>query len=128
MNILRDVTEGYHPVGGFKRVEMAIYSAGRGTGKSLYNRNPCKEIMMPSLNGMKVPQWVRDADKYKFSRKWHVVEYDWQDYDAVREWCVEQFGPHPQNPDAWSRWWHSYADSIRIRDEQDYVLFMLRWS
>lgn len=67
--------------------------------------------------------------KYKFSRaKWYQAYFNSADYYAVDKWCEEQFGPHPKNPDAWSRWWHKFEDSILFRDEKDYVLFMLRWS
>ena len=83
---------------------------------------------MQSLNGMKVPQWVKDADKYKFSRKWHVVYYDLDDYEDIREWCTEQFGPEPRFPDAWCRWHQRSMDGISFRDERDAVLFILRWS
>ena len=49
-------------------------------------------------------------------------------FNEVRAWCWEQFGPHPRNPDAWSRWEHRYANKIHFRDEQDYMWFLLRWS
>ena len=139
MQTLKDATEGIYPsfqmtpyqkvmAGGFKRGEMALYySAGRQAGKStlnqmyrkLWNDNLCKEIFLP----------MKPAPKYKFSRsKWYTAEYDWRDFDGVWKWCEEQFGPHPKNPDAWSRWRHSYADTIRFRDEKDYLLFVLRWT
>ena len=137
MQTLKNVTEGIYPfqltpyqkvmAGGFKQVEMALYSAGRQTGKSqlnyyyskLRNKNLCKEILLP----------MTPEPKYKFSRaKWYTAEYNWRDFDGVWKWCEEQFGTHPKNPDAWSRWSHSYADTIRFRDEKDYAFFLLRWS
>ena len=67
--------------------------------------------------------------KYKFSRaNWYVGEFDWVHQFEVLAWCSQQFGPHPKKPDAWSRWWHKFEDSILFRDEKDYVLFMLKWS
>ena len=66
--------------------------------------------------------------KYKFSRaKWYEANHRYEDYDAIMEWCTEQFGPKPRRPDAWTRWTDIHIDRIRFRDEQDYVLFMLRW-
>lgn len=66
--------------------------------------------------------------KYKFSRAhWYVAEFDIKYYSEVDEWCAEQFGPHPSNPDAWSRWVHKYSEKIHFAYEKDYVLFMLRW-
>ena len=65
--------------------------------------------------------------KYKFSRNWYQAEFDPADYFAVDKWCVEQFGPHPKHPDAWSRWWHKFENSILIRDQEDYFNFVLRW-
>lgn len=118
MNILRDVTEGIHPVGGYKRGGIAIYSAGRGRGKSIYYDNLCQEILLP----------MKPAPKYKFSRKWHIVDFYWKDYDAIHEWCEERFGPHPKNPDAWCRWHQRSMGQIHFRDEQDAAMFVLRWS
>lgn len=67
--------------------------------------------------------------KYKFSRtNWYVAEFDDKYYFEVEKWCAEQFGPHPRNPDAWSRWYHKYQDRIHFRDSKDYEWFMLRWS
>lgn len=67
--------------------------------------------------------------KYNFNRaNWYVAEFNVKDYTDVVHWCKEQFGPHPRNPDAWSRWWHKYEDKIHFRDENDYILFTLRWS
>ena len=133
MEMIKNSTDGIYPLlpyqqalldkvsEGFKAGQMMIISAGRRTGKSylnqLYGNNLCKETLLP----------MKPEPKYKFSREWYVAEYDWRDYDAVREWCSQQFGPHPTNPDAWSRWWHSYANTIRFRDEKDYAWFVLRW-
>ena len=66
--------------------------------------------------------------KYRFSRNWYQAEFDTKYYEEVRAWCKEQFGSEPKKPDAWSRWWHKFEDSILFRDEKDYVLFMLRGS
>jgi hypothetical protein len=74
------------------------------------------------------PALISKEPKYRFSRNWHQAYFDTKDYFAVDKWCEEQFGPHPKNPDAWSRWWHKFENSILFRDEKDYVLFMLRWS
>jgi hypothetical protein len=66
--------------------------------------------------------------KYKFSRaNWYVAEFDDRHYFEVDAWCTEHFGPHPKNPDAWSRWVHKYSDKIHFRDEKDYAWFVLRW-
>ena len=115
--------------GGFKKGEMAIISGGRQSGKSyyyqkqllnsIYNTNLCKGIMLPMFA----------EPKDKFSRaNWYVAEDDDRHYFEVEEWCAKHFGPHPKNPDAWSRWVHKYSEKIHFRDEKDYVLFMLRWS
>ncbi len=71
---------------------------------------------------------VRPKSKYKFSREWYVATYNYNYYHEVVEWCTQHFGPHPNYPDAWSRWVHKYEDQIQFRDEKDYVWFMLRWS
>jgi hypothetical protein len=66
--------------------------------------------------------------KYKFSRNWYSASFNLKDYDAVDEWCEQQFGPQDRRPDSWSRWWHKFETSILFRDEKDYMLFVLRWS
>lgn len=75
------------------------------------------------------PNIAKFHKKYKFSRaRWFVVEFDERNYNRVRDWCTEHFGPHPRNPDAWSRWWHRYETSIHFAYEDDAVLFKLTWS
>jgi hypothetical protein len=75
---------------------------------------------------------AKPKSKYNFSRaKWYEAEWecsDWKNNGAMLEWCEQQFGAHPKNPDAWSRWYLFRSGCIRFRDEQDYVLFVLRWS
>jgi len=144
MNILKDVTKGIEPFplqpyqqvlwdrmnqGGFKKGQMTLYSAGRQTGKSYlswhflktryYDTNLCKEIVLP----------MKPKSKYQFSRaNWFVAEYNWVHHDEVHEWCYHQFGPHPKNPDAWSRWYNNYSEKIHFRDSKDYEWFLLRWT
>jgi hypothetical protein len=73
--------------------------------------------------------------KYNFSRaKWYeadrALSSDWSFLKYNREqyqWCVEQFGPTPEEPDAWCRW-YVIGSRYRFRDEQDYIMFTLRWS
>jgi len=109
--------------GGILPGQMTVFVAGRQTGKSylnsVYYKNLCKEIFLP----------MKPAPKYKFSRaKWYEADYDWIHYDEVRKWCTEQFGPHPTQQDAWSRWDHRYEGKIYFRDEKDYIWFQLRWA
>lgn len=80
--------------------------------------NLCKEIILPMF---------AQETKYKFSREWYVADYDWVHHAEVLEWCTKQFGPHPQRPDAWSRWQNKYTERIHFRDEKDYHWFILRW-
>jgi len=102
---------------GRKPGEMAIFSSGRQTGKSMltmlktkyYSANLCKEIMLPTSP---VKQ-----QKYQFSRaNWYQAEFDDRHYFEVDAWCSQQFGLHPSRPDAWSRWWHKFQNSILFRD------------
>lgn len=117
---------------GFKKGEMSIISSARRTGKSMYyDTNLCKEIMLTGQLQLCTLGMMLDKNKtnYKFSRaNWYVAEFDDKHYFEVEEWCAKHFGPHPKNPDAWSRWVHKYSEKIHFRDEKDYVLFMLRWS
>jgi hypothetical protein len=106
---------------------------------SMYANNLCQEIVLThsrpvTLTGLSFNfhyYYFRDEPKkenpYKFSRaKWYVAEFDWVHTGEVMEWCVKQFGPHPRNPDAWSRY-IIYDEKIHFRDEKDYAWFVLRW-
>ena len=118
MNILTNTTPGIHPG------EMYIISTPRRIGISYYF-NQIKNAM---YNGNKVILGVPEP-KYKFSRaKWYQAEFNDKNYFEVNAWCEQHFGKHPTKPDAWSRWWHKFHNSILFRDEKDYVLFTLRWS
>lgn len=97
-------------------------------GKRIIEANLCKEIMFDIPGYPKTSASInRLMPKYKFSRKWHIANFNWQDYNEVNRWCIDQFGPHPQTPDAWCRWHHRYEDQIHFRDEKDYNWFVLRW-
>lgn len=83
----------------------------------IYHNNLCQEIVLVNPAAL----------KYKFSRNWYKGEFDSDQYSEVEEWCEKQFGPHAKNPDAWSRWWLKYENVVLIRDERDYVLFVMTW-
>lgn len=141
MEILKNLS------GGIPAGTMNVFSAGRHgrqTGKSmlslkvLKNRyygatertfwadtNLCKEIMLP----------MEPKSKYKFSRaKWYTAElngeFTWRfsdEYNELIAWCNETFGPHPTKQDAWSRWYVGLG-CVNFRDEQDLVMFKLKWA
>lgn len=157
MGIIRNTTEGIYPYqqalynkiaqGGFKAGEMQIISSGRQSGKSMlnaiYNNNLCKEITLPGQEYLQLVELKmgfadlttnrinqrKKVKQYNFSRaNWYVAEFRWQDQPKVLAWCSQQFGPHPANPDAWSRWHNRYVGKIMFRDAKDYEWFALRWS
>lgn len=69
--------------------------------------------------------------RYKFSRKWFVGEIAHNNvYPLVdiENWCKDNFGLQPINPDAWCRWYRYSTRKFYFRDEKDYVLFTMRWS
>jgi hypothetical protein len=73
------------------------------------------------------PNIVKFHKKYRFSRaKWHEATISFKDGPAIWEWCTERFGKQDKNPDAWSRWYIA-INTIRFRDEKDYLMFLLRW-
>lgn len=138
MEILKNLS------GGIAAGTMNVFSAGRQSGKSsmtlkvLKNRyygatertfwadtNLCKEIVFPQPA----------KPKYKFSRaKWHTAQLPgyatWRysdEYNTIIAWCSETFGPHPKAQDAWSRWYVGLG-YINFRDEQDLVMFKLKWA
>ena len=65
--------------------------------------------------------------KYNFSRDWYKANINDRDYDDVRAWCTEHFGPEDKFPNAWSRWQHRFEHVVYIRDAKDYNWFILRW-
>ncbi len=107
--------------GGIIQGQISLYSAGRQTGKSILNawfqNNLRKEILLEPMK----------EQKYKFSRNWHIGQFQWKDQQEVYQWCQENFGPMPRTPDAWSRWKTMPANQIAFRDEGDFTLFLLRW-
>ena len=110
--------------GGSLPGEMSIITSGRQIGKSYITTLYRNEISPPMRK-------VKEA-KYKFSRaKWYTASYNGHEFVDVHSWCIEQFGPPDRCPDAWSRWGFSvelWLTDIYFRDEEDYVLFLLRWS
>ena len=113
----------------------------QGQKIELFNNNLCQEVMLTGQQqlpctlayyypGTKINAAFNRLPKnpYKFSRaNWYVAEFDWVHTREVLEWCYYQFGPHPRNPDAWSRWYNNYGEKIHFRDEKDYEWFVLRW-
>lgn len=96
--------------------------------QKLMDRNLCREILLIEKEITFAMSFkFAPEPKYKFSREWHVAEYDWVHYGEVMAWCAEQFGPHPRQHDAWSRWWDRYEGKVHFRDEKDYNWFILRW-
>ena len=140
---MTSVTNGIEPIrpfGGFKPGEIIMVSSpSRSTGKSMYmqmlksritNDNLCKEIILPMNK-------KRFEPKYKFSRKtWYTISLFNIDDPIVSgtrlsriEWCAKQFGQHPKNPDAWTRWYVDYQSlKLVFRDLKDYQLYLLKWS
>ena len=113
-------------VDGYKRGEIMTISSSRRAGKSYlnqwFNENLCKEIMLDA----------NKVNKYNFSRaKWHEVHMMFKSYAPIQEridWCTENFGPQPNVPDAWTRWYLSGLTTLKFRDSKDYEWFTLRWS
>lgn len=74
------------------------------------------------------PNITKFHKKYKFSRaKWYIAEFNWRNNSEVNEWCTNHFGPHDKYPDAWSRWQRIYDEKVHFRDEDDAIMFKLRW-
>ena len=74
------------------------------------------------------PNIAKFHKKYKFSRaKWFYCDYKYTDEQAVFDWCNEHFGVQSKGGDAWMRWKLEFY-KIRFRDEDDAIMFKLRWS
>lgn len=71
---------------------------------------------------------LNKTTKYtSFTRTWYKADFYYADFEIITSWCTQQFGGAPTNSDAWSRWWHNGQDRVFFRDEQDYILYILRW-
>lgn len=74
------------------------------------------------------PHIIKFHKKYKFSRaKWYIAEFNWRNTTEVNKWCTAHFGPHDKCPNAWSRWRRMYDQKVYFRDEDDAIMFKLRW-
>jgi len=101
----------------------------------LYQSNLCQEITMTAQAqlctlGVYYAPYLPNIMKptYKFSRaKWYEAKLP-KDGQGAFNWCIEQFGPEPKHPDAWSRWYFNVNRTFRFRDSKDYEWCMLRWS
>jgi hypothetical protein len=127
--ILKSVSSGILPINlfgisssrqtGKSMISSYYYSASKLRNVSVMGTNLCNEIFLP----------MAAQPKYKFTRsKWYEVNI-WTS-DEVKEilrWCAENFGSEPRNPDAWTRWYSTW-NTVRFRDEQDYMLYQLRWA
>ena len=51
-------------------------------------------------------------------------------HQNLMDWCEQNFGPRPRpkKPDGPGERWYPGIDSFYFREEQDAVLFVLRWS
>ena len=99
---------------------------------SIIDNNLCQEIVMPpyTMTILK-SRHKQPTSKYKFSRVWYEAVLPFSRFDSnfvqgVLLWCTEQFGPQPDHPDAWCRW-HVRGVTIHFRDQQNYMLYLLRW-
>lgn len=119
-SVMTSSTPGILPVGGYKPGEL-VYWAGRQTGKSML-----VETMLKNRGYVQA-----EKPKYQFSRTiWYeasLIGIRPEQVGERIEWCEQTFGPLPKNPDAWSRWYVSY-NKIRIRDQEDFSWYTLRWS
>lgn len=124
-------------------MKITVLKSRRDTPINLFNNNLCQEIMLTGQQQLRYTLGLTTnyyfskthaalnrlpVNKYKFTRaNWYVADFNWRDQAEVEEWCWEQFGPHPKNPDAWSRWYNKYSEKIHFRDEKDYVWFCMKW-
>lgn len=64
---------------------------------------------------------------YNFRQERYTACFEWREYRQVIEWCTEQFGSRTEEVDVLTRWYSNYFNTVFFRDEQDYILFLLRW-
>lgn len=64
----------------------------------------------------------------KITSEWHRANFRMEDFEEVRKWCTEQFGPELLPSQTSGRWSHKFVTGILFRDEKDYIWFTLRWS
>jgi hypothetical protein len=119
-------------LGGFKRGEMMIISAGRQTGKS-YWTNQAIQRLMKDLAAQPIEQLVLSEGKVYGARYYAVQPIGgyWKD---MEQWCTETFGPTEGSiwgespvPVPGQRWYMNNR-KFWFRSERDRTVFILRWS
>ena len=116
-------------INGFKPGEMAIVTGGRQTGKSqmqAYMRM-WNDIQQRPVEDLKLTEGTVYGSRY------HCIEPVGGSWIEMQEWCFNQFGDsgkhiwgeketptHPQR-------WYMNNRKFWFRDEQDRLMFVMRW-
>ena len=114
---------------GFKPGEMAIVTGGRQTGKSqmqaymrLWN-----DIQYRPVEDLKLTEGTVYGSRY------HCVEPVGGSWIEMQEWCLNQFGDSGKHiwgsnetPSPQERWYMNNR-KFWFRDEQDRLMFVMRW-
>jgi hypothetical protein len=116
-------------LGGFKKGEMMIMSAGRQTGKSYWTNQAINRLMKDLMN-RPVEELVLAERLYR-TAKFYTVEPiggNWMDMEV---WCLKTFGP---SDDVWDfktanvGRWYKNDRKFWFRNERDRTMFIVRWS
>lgn len=118
-------------ISGIKRGEMMIYSAGRQTGKSYYAQYTIDRLMR-DLNSQPITDLVL-SEGTVYGSRYHCVEPVGGSWIEMQEWCLNQFGDSgkhiwgaKETPEPQQRWYMNNR-KFWFRDEQDRLMFVLRW-
>ncbi len=116
-------------LGGFKKGEMMIMSAGRQTGKSYWTNQAINRLMKDLMN-RPVEELVLAERLYR-TAKFYTVEPIGGNWLDMETWCIKTFG---SSTDVWDfkmdnvGRWYCNDRKFWFRNERDRTMFIMRWS
>jgi hypothetical protein len=116
---------------GFKPGELITYSAGRGTGKSYWSGQAVNRLMQDLMNRPVEDLVLSEGAVY--GSQYHCVEPVGGTWIEMQEWCFNQFGDsgkhiwgEKETPEPQQRWYMNNR-KFWFRNEQDQLMFVMRW-
>jgi hypothetical protein len=115
--------------GGIKAGEMLVMTAGRQTGKSVYNQ--AMQRMMDDLVDRPIEE-LRCSTGTVFGKRYLTVEPVGGNWIAMEKWCSDAFGAassiwDTMKADGEPGRWYMNDRKFWFLDEKDRTMFLLKW-
>ena len=118
----------------YKGKESTIFASGRNMGKSMFSAQALARLM-DDLNSRPVDNLVLSEGKVYGSR-YYCVEPIGGNWRAMEDWCIQSCGESTGSiwaeqvdkkvPQPGERWYGNNR-KFWFRDEQDRMMFVLKW-